>query len=230
MSAPGRPKRESLSAQREGSPVSAARTSSTALTFASLTPQRWADLEQLFGPNGACGGCWCMWWKLTREEFARNKGAPNRRAFKHIVAAGTEPGLIAYRHGEPVGWCAVEPRERYAVLARSPSLAPVDEQPVWSVTCFFVKAGHRRSGVGGALLNQAKRFVAARGGRLLEGYPKDLRGKFPGANSVWMGLASTFTAAGFKEVARRAPTRPIMRIAVRPGRALARAGRTSIRR
>lgn len=190
-----------------------------ALTFAPLTPDRWPDIERLFGPNGACGGCWCMWWKLARDEFARNHGDRNRRAFKRIVESGTEPGLIAYRGGEPIGWCAIEPRERYAVLARSRALAPVDDKPVWSVTCFFVRAGHRRSGVGLALLNEAKRFVAARGGRLLEGYPKDLRGRFPGANSVWMGLATTFAAAGFEEVARRAPTRPIMRIAVRPARA-----------
>jgi GNAT superfamily N-acetyltransferase len=200
--------------------------STAALTFAPLTPERWPDIERLFGRNGACGGCWCMWWKRTRDEFARGKGAANKRAFRRIVASGAEPGLIAYRAGAPIGWCAVEPREHYAVLARSPALAPVDDQPVWSVTCFFVKAGHRRSGVGLALLNEAMRFVATRGGRLIEGYPKDLRGKFPGANSVWMGLATTFTAAGFEEVARRAPTRPIMRIAVRTARTISRpAGR-----
>lgn len=196
--------------------------STAALAFAPLTPERWPDIEQLFGTNGACGGCWCMWWKRTRDEFDRSKGAANKRAFRRIVESGAEPGLLAYRDGAPIGWCAVEPRERYAVLARSPALAPVDGQPVWSVTCFFVKAGHRRSGVGLALLTEAKRFVAARGGRLIEGYPKDLRGKFPGANSVWMGLATTFAAAGFQEVARRAPTRPIMRIAVRPAKPIGR--------
>jgi len=190
-----------------------------ALTFSPITPERWRDLAALFGPNGACGGCWCMWWKLSREEFARRKGEPNKRALQRIVRSGAEPGLIAYRGGEPVGWCAVEPRERYAVLARARSLAPVDERPVWSVTCFFVGAGHRRSGVSLALLREAKRFVAARGGRILEGYPKDVGGRFTGANALWMGLASTFAAAGFREVARRAPTRPIMRAALRPRRA-----------
>ncbi len=192
------------------------RNPSARLTFAPLTPERWPDLEQLFGPNGACGGCWCMWWKLSRAEFARSKGAGNRTAFKRIVEAGDEPGLIAYRDGVPIGWCAVEPRERYAALARSRALAPVDDKPVWSVTCFFVKAGHRRAGVGLALLKEARRFAAARGGRIVEGYPKDLRGKFPGTTSAFMGLASTFAAAGFREIARRAPTRPIMRSAVRP--------------
>ena len=190
----------------------------TAVIFAALTPDRWPDIEALFGRNGACGGCWCMWWRQTRDEFTRNHGDANRRAFKHIVESGVEPGLIAYRDGMPVGWCAVGPRERCTGLARSPILAPIDDQPVWSVTCFYIRAGHRRSGLGLALLLEARRFVAARGGRLIEGYPKVLRGRFPGANSVWMGVA-TFAAAGFKEVARRAPTRPIMRIAVRPARA-----------
>lgn len=166
------------------------------LTFAALTPGRWPDLERLFGPNGACGGCWCMWWKQSAAEFARGKGAGNKRRFKAQVMRGTEPGFLAYRDGVPIGWCAVEPRERYAVLARSRLLAPVDERPVWSVTCFFVKAGQRRTGVGLALL--------------LEGYPKDGRA-FSGANANWMGRASTFRRAGFEEVARRSATRPIMR-------------------
>jgi GNAT superfamily N-acetyltransferase len=191
------------------------RSAGPPLTFAPVTPERWPDLEALFGPNGACGGCWCMWWKLSRDEFARRKGASNKRALQRIVRSGAEPGLIAYRGGEPVGWCAVEPRERYSVLARSRVLAPVDERRVWSVTCFFVAARQRRRGVSLALLRAAKRFVAARGGRLLEGYPKDLGGRFPGANALWMGRASTFAAAGFREVARRAPTRPIVRAAVR---------------
>jgi GNAT superfamily N-acetyltransferase len=189
------------------------------LAFAGLTPERWPDLERLFGGNGACGGCWCMWWRLPGEEFRRAKGADNKSRFRAIVASGAQPGLLAYRDGEPIGWLAVEPRDRYALLARSRALAPIDDKPVWSVTCFFVKAGFRRQGLSLALLNEAKRFVAARGGRLLEGYPKDLRAGFPGANSAWMGAASTFVAAGFKEVARRTPTRPIMRCAVRPRRA-----------
>jgi GNAT superfamily N-acetyltransferase len=187
------------------------------LTFAALTPDRWPDLQRLFGPNGACGGCWCMWWRLTGDEFRRSKGAANRRAFHAIVARGTQPGLLAYSGVEPVGWLAVEPRERYPVLARSRALRPVDDRSVWSVTCFFIKAGWRRQGVSLALLRAARSFVAERGGRLLEGYPKDLRGGFPGANSVWMGSAGTFVDAGFREVARRTPTRPIMRLAVSPG-------------
>jgi len=94
----------------------AIRRTSAGLDFAPLTPDRWSDIEQLFGPNGACGGGWCVWWKQSRDEFSRNKGANNRRAFKGMVDAGSQPGLIAYRDGVPVGWCAVEPREHYPLL------------------------------------------------------------------------------------------------------------------
>ena len=188
---------------------------SSALKFAPLTPERWTDLVQLFGPNGACGGCWCMWWKRSAEEFRRRKGAPNRRSFKTLVDRGDVPGFLAYENRQPIAWCAVEPRERYPRLAASRALLPVDALPVWSVTCLFVKAGHRRSGLSLAMLEHAKGFVAGRGGRLLEGYPRDPGRGFPGASSAWTGIASTFLKAGFSEVARRTPTRPIMRFDVR---------------
>jgi GNAT superfamily N-acetyltransferase len=184
------------------------------LNFAPLTPERWDDLVELFGSNGACGGCWCMWWKRSREQFAQNKGTPNRRSFKALVDRGDVPGFLAYEHSKVVAWCAVESRERYPVLARSRALAPVDAEPVWSVTCFFVRAGYRRRGLSLSMLEHAKRFAASRGGRLLEGYPKDLVGAFPGASSVWTGAASTFVKAGFSEIARRTPKRPIMRCAL----------------
>ena len=186
-------------------------TRRSALSFAPLTPDRWKDLVELFGPNGACGGCWCMWWKVPRSEFALKKGAPNRRRFKALVDRGDAPGFLAFEGQRPVAWCAVEPRERYPGLATSRSLVPVDDKPVWSITCLFVRAGHRRCGVSLAMLEQAKHFVAKRGGRLIEGYPKDPRRGFPGAGSVWTGVVSTFVKAGFTEVERRTPTRPIMR-------------------
>ncbi len=185
-----------------------------ALAFAPLTPDRWPDLVQLFGPNGACGGGWCQWFKRGADEFKRQKGDGNRRAFKCEVDAGNEPGLIAYRDGEPVGWCAIESRERYPVLARSRTLKPVDEQSVWSLTCLFIKAGHRRQGISLALIEAAKDFVARRGGTLIESYPKEPAAGFSGANTMWTGVASTFRQAGFREVARRTQTRPIFRFAV----------------
>lgn len=181
------------------------------LEFKPLTPARFADLERLFGERGACGGCWCMWWRQSRAEHERRKGEGNRRALAELVASGREPGILAYDGDEPVGWVAVEPREVYPTLNRSRNLRPLDDEPVWSVTCFFVRPGLRRQGLSGELLRAAVRHVAERGGRWVEGYPVAPRqGSMP-AVFAWTGLAATFAAAGFIEVARRAPTRPIYR-------------------
>jgi GNAT superfamily N-acetyltransferase len=188
------------------------------LSFFPVTPERWGDLEKLFGERGACGGCWCMFWRLPRSQFERGKGEANRRALKKIVQSGLSPGLLAYAEGEPVGWCALAPRDQLPVLARSRILAPVDEKPVWSVSCFFVAKAWRRRGLTVALLDAAVDQVRAQGGGILEGYPHEpAQGNTPGA-FVWTGLAEAFRRAGFKEVARRSPYRPIMRRTVRARR------------
>src|SRR5262245_14495751 len=120
-----------------------------------LTPDRWPDLEALFGERGACGGCWCMYWRLRRADFHAGKGQPNKDALRALVDAGPPPGLLAYVGGVAVGWCAVGPRETYPGLARSRILRPVDERPVWSITCLFVDRAHRRRGLSARLLRAA---------------------------------------------------------------------------
>lgn len=183
-----------------------------------LTPGRWGDFAELFGPRGACAGCWCMYWRLKRPDWERRKGAGNRRAMKRIVDRGDVPGLLAYENAEPIGWCAVAPRESYPSLARSRILKPVDDKPVWSVSCLFVRRDWRNKGVSTRLLREAARHVGQRGGTIVEGYPVEPRkDRMPDA-FAWNGLASSFLTAGFKEVARRSPTRPIMRRTVRPTR------------
>lgn len=186
-----------------------------AFRFHAATPERWDDIVTLFGERGACGGCWCMWPRLTRAEFQAGVGDPNKRALKRIVAAGETPGLLAYADGEPVGWCALAPRASYGRLARSRTLAPVDDAPVWSVVCFFVARPWRGRGVTRALLDAAAAFARERGARVLEGYPIDPGEKRLPAAFAWHGLASAFRRAGFREVARRAATRPIMRRTLR---------------
>src|SRR5262245_51876868 len=97
------------------------------LTFHPLTPARWRDLETLFGERGACGGCWCMSWRLRRAQFDAQKGTRNKAAFKRIVATGPAPGVLAYSGLQPVGWCAVAPREVHRRMEKSRILAPVDD-------------------------------------------------------------------------------------------------------
>jgi GNAT superfamily N-acetyltransferase len=155
-----------------------------------------------------------MWWRLPRARWVAGKGQGNRRALRRIVEGGAVPGLLAYQGGEPVGWVAIEPREAYPGLDRSRTLARVDDRPVWSVPCFFVARPHRGRGVTLALLEAAVRFARRRGARVVEGYPVEYRA---GVADAWVftGAASTFRKAGFEEVARRSPTRPILRKAVR---------------
>ncbi len=184
------------------------------LEFHALTPERWADFEDLFGERGAAGGCWCMWWRLTKREFDAQKGEGNRRAMKAIVDASRVPGILAYHKGQPVGWCSVAPRGEFPRLERSRILEPLDEQPVWSVVCFFVAKPYRRRGVAKRLLQAAVEYVKSRGGRIVEGYavePK--KGSTPDL-FAYHGLAAMFRSVGFKEVGRRSGTRPIMRFVI----------------
>ncbi len=175
-----------------------------------LTPGRWADLEALFGPRGACAGCWCTWFRLAPSEWRSGKGDVNRRRQERYVRDGNVPGLIAYSGATPVGWVAVEPRERYVRLDRSRTLAPVDDAPAWAISCFFVARAHRGQGITRALIEAAVRHARARGATLVEAYPVDLRKRVADA-WAFTGSASTFARLGFEEVARRSRTRPIVR-------------------
>jgi GNAT superfamily N-acetyltransferase len=175
-----------------------------------VSPERWPDLERLFGPRGACAGCWCMWWKLPRAAWTAGKGEGNRRALEAIVSGGGVPGLLAYDGREPVGWVAIEPRAAYARLARARTLKPVDDAPVWSITCFFVARSHRGRGVTRVLVDAAVAHARRHGARLVEGYPVDAAKPLADA-WLYTGSFSTFRKAGFEEVARRTRTRPIVR-------------------
>jgi GNAT superfamily N-acetyltransferase len=195
------------------------------LKFHPLTPGRWADFEKLFGERGACGGCWCMFMRLPRAVFEQQKGLPNKKALHTLVKSNEAPGLLAYANGEAVGWCSVAPRSHFSALERSRILQPVDDQPVWSVTCFFIAKRFRRQGVTVELLKAAIAYVKKRGGKILEGYPVEPAStssagakKMQPDTFMWTGLASAFRQAGFEECARRSETRPIMRYCIK-GRA-----------
>jgi GNAT superfamily N-acetyltransferase len=181
------------------------------LEFYPLTPERWTDLEKLFGKHGASGGCWCMWWRLKRSEFEKQKGEQNKKALKGIVDSGEIPGILAYANGEAVGWCSVAPRESYPTLERSRVLKRVDDKPVWSIVCFFVSKPFRHKGVTVALLKAAAKHVKEHGGKIVEGYPVEPKKGYTPDPFVYTGLASAFRKAGFVEVIRHSETRPIMR-------------------
>jgi GNAT superfamily N-acetyltransferase len=155
-----------------------------------------------------------MHWKLRGKEFSENAGDTARQMQKSIVDSKIVPGLLAYSEGYPVGWIAVEPRGAYPKLAHSRVLKPVDDQEVWSITCFFVEKKHRRKGITVELLKAAVEYVKGQGGTIVEGYPVDTNNEEP-APFVFTGAAAAFVRAGFMEAARNSPTRPIFRYLIK---------------
>jgi GNAT superfamily N-acetyltransferase len=181
------------------------------LQFHPLTMDRWPDFEALFGPQGAYGGCWCMWWRSTRREFAQRGGEGNRQAMKALVQSGQVPGIMAYHQGQPVGWCSVAPREQYGALERSPVLKRLDDTSVWSLVCFFVADGYRGQKIAESLIQAAVEYVRSQGGQVVEAYPTQSGdGRLPPVSS-FMGVPAIFERAGFVEYARPSERKVIMR-------------------
>jgi ribosomal protein S18 acetylase RimI-like enzyme len=187
------------------------------LTVRPLTPERWPDLEALFNAKGCsvARGCWCMFYRRsgTRSPLPAGTTAAqaNRADLKKLTRGDTPPGLIGYRGKVPVGWVSLGPRGDYAKLQRSPVMKPVDELPVWSILCFVVPSEHRGQGVARALLDGAIAYAKKQGATLLEAYPVDKPGRSHD-DFMWFGAKSMFDDAGFEEVARRKPQRPVVRL------------------
>lgn len=182
-----------------------------ALEFHPVTPERWQDLEDLFGKNGAYGGCWCMWWRVSRSEFGKQAGQGNREALKVLVESGEAPGLLAYANDQPIAWCSIAPREVFSSLERSRTLKRVDDQPVWSIVCFFVARLYRRQGLMVELLRAAITYAREHNAKVVEGYPVEPAHTNIPPVSSFTGIVSAFQEAGFVEVLRRSERRPIMR-------------------
>lgn len=178
--------------------------------FHPLTPERWEDFEALFGPNGACAGCWCAWFLMTNREFTEAKKEGHKELMRTLVHSGVEPGIIAYADGVPAGWVALAPRENYKRLATSKHLGAVDDKPVWVISCFFIHRNYRRQGLMENLLTAAVAYARERGVKILEAFPLDVEGKMS-STSMYTGKSSVFHQLGFTQVARR-DYRPILRM------------------
>lgn len=183
------------------------------LTIKPLEPDLWPALEDLFGPNGATSGCWCMWWRIGSAGVRIANAQKNKAAFRGIVRKGPPPGLVAFDGGLPVGWRQVTPRKVLPRLERSRvAVRPdgADDADVWSVSCFYIRRECRRRGVMTALIDAAVRHAKAHGAQALEAYPWE-GGAKRSSSGVYTGLRSAFAKAGFEEVARRSPDRSTMR-------------------
>jgi GNAT superfamily N-acetyltransferase len=177
-----------------------------------VTKERWSDLVALFD-QPMVRTCFCMYYRKTGE--GTGVGWQNRRAMKALIDGGTVPGLIGYEDGVPVAWVSVGPREDYVKLRRSPVMKPVDDRPVWSIVCFFVDRNARGRGLSERMLRAGVDYARSCGARLVEGYPVDKEERSQ-PDTMFFGAKSIYERAGFQEVARRRPTRPVVRKALRP--------------
>ena len=178
------------------------------LTTRPLTAALWPALEDLFGELGACNGCWCMYWRIGAA-YRKRARETNKAAFRKVVKRGPPPGLLAFHGKVPVGWCQLTPRSALPWLDHEWRLRRVDDVPVWSISCFYVRKGYRRRGVTAALIADAVKRAKVAGAPAVEAYPVDADLT---SSSSWTGYLSTFARAGFKIVTRHTPPRPIMRL------------------
>jgi GNAT superfamily N-acetyltransferase len=181
-----------------------------------------ADLQAIFGTRGQGARCWCQRYKLAPREAFRNFPAEERA---HRLRTQTEcghpgsdttSGLVAYLDGEPVGWCAVEPRPAFTGLVRNNRVPwegrdeDPDDESVWAVTCLFVRAGYRKRGVSRALARAAVDHARERGARAVEGYPMTTRNAID--EELHVGTEAVFAGAGLREVGRPTKRRAVMRL------------------
>jgi GNAT superfamily N-acetyltransferase len=172
-----------------------------------LTDDLWPALKDLFSTTGPVGRCWCMGWRIGAE-YRKRSPKDNERDFREVVADGPPPGLLAMDGDTAIGWCQLTPRDQLPALERSRRLRRVDDTPVWAISCFYIRKGHRRQGVTPVLIEAAIDTARRAGAVALEAYPLDAD-RTPSASHT--GYATTFERLGFREVARHAPPRPIMR-------------------
>ncbi len=193
------------------------------LTVYPLSPARMADLDTVFQARGCsvAKGCYCMYYRVSGKPVERAQGETrtswSRSAIAELAEGPVPPGLLGYKEGTPVGWVSLGPREDFVRLANSPTMRRVDDRPVWSIICFVVPSVHRKQGVAHDLLAAAIEFARAHGATWLEAYPVDRDAPDP-PDAPWFGSSSMFKKAGFVEVARHKPARPVLRLRVAPAR------------
>ncbi|HEX6300513.1 MAG TPA: GNAT family N-acetyltransferase [Acidimicrobiia bacterium] len=173
-----------------------------------LTPERFPDMEKVFGERGVARRCFCMYWRRPKGGFGDDRD--NRDRFADVASEGPPPGLLGYIDGRPVGWVQVGPRSDFPTLGRSRLLKPVDEVEPWTINCFVVKVGERRQGIGRGLLEAAIAYAKEQGAEVVEAYPVD--GTRESVVDYFTGTLGMFNEHGFVEMIRRNDTRPIVRL------------------
>jgi GNAT superfamily N-acetyltransferase len=170
------------------------------VTVRPATRDRFDDVAAILGPADDRPRCWCLYYRLSSREFNRLRGAERPGYLQQLCSREPAPGVLAYRNHDPVGWCALGPWSEMGRLQRSRTIPGIDERPRWSIVCFVVRAGHRRQGVAGALLDGAIEYAATCGVELLEAYPVETEGERISSSFAYVGTTSMFERAGFHRV------------------------------
>lgn len=177
----------------------------------SLNASRWSDFEELFGEKGACGGCWCMSWRLKKSKFESQKGIENKNAMKALVEQNETIGVLAYVGEKPIGWCAVAPREKYIRLENSRVFKRIDDEPVWSISCLYLSKSNRRKEISTELIKAAINYSKLNEATIVEAYPVVPYDKKVPDAFLWTGIPSSFLKAGFKIAEKRSKWKLMMR-------------------
>ena len=182
------------------------------MTFEPLTMATWSKFEALFGAKGACGNCWCMFYRLEKAAFTEGKQDDgNKNAMKELALAGAPTGVLGIYDGQAIAWCAFAPRTDFPKMARSRVHKPIDDEPVWSITCFFIDKAFRRMGISVAMLKGVIRYARKQKIKIIEAYPTIPTTETLPDSFAWIGLYKSFERAGFKIVDRTSKNRPMVR-------------------
>jgi GNAT superfamily N-acetyltransferase len=187
----------------------------TKYKFKEISSELWPDFEKLFGKNGACGGCWCQWWRLPKGGmlWQETKGARAKRTTKYLVKNDLMTGLLAYDGDLPVAWCSYGPRTDFPRTERMKAYRRDDIAEVWSLNCFFIDKKYRGTGLARESLKAALKFMQKRRVEIVEAYPVPLTkdGKKLPAAFTYTGPLKIFEEAGFEIVQRISYSRPLVR-------------------
>ena len=182
------------------------------ITFEPLSKANWFSFVQLFGEKGACGNCWCMYYRLKKADFVEGKANHgNKEAIKQLVFENKPTGILGFYEGQPIAWCAFAPREDFMKLEKSRVHKRIDKKPVWSIPCFFIHKNFRRQGVSVEILKGVIDYAKNNQIEIIEAYPT-IPTKEPLPDSfAWIGLYKSFEIAGFEIVDRTSKNRPMVR-------------------
>lgn len=180
------------------------------LRIESLSTINWEAFETLFGKRGACGGCWCMYFRRKNIEWKESAADKNYSEMKALVENGFMTGFLAFDGEKAVGWCAISPRKDYIKLATAKTLKPIDNNEVWSIPCFFIHKDYRGMGVTQLLIEGSITWARENGINILEAYPLRPEKKQPDT-FMYYGIVSVFKRCGFQVVREDSPRRPMMR-------------------